>query len=240
MESSDQPLRDRLKAALGFAKLGLKDAEGALQSIEGADPASAPQVKDVRIVALLRLKRFAEAERDIDEWLARAPDDPFALSYAMRHGELVDDLARIEKPARKLIASKQHLVGEAANELAWAKFCHRQFDEDAIQLAEITSKSGSAEGLNTLATLYAETGRLDEARKTLLKSIDANDAYTDDGQIGFADQYALARVWEGYGLNDLAATEYGKLSVTDDDAPPARRCIAAAARRRLAGLRKVQ
>src|SRR5205823_1556315 len=124
--------------------------------------------------------------------------------------------------------------------LAWAKYCHGRLDEDAVRIAEITSGSGNAGAVNTLATLYAETGRLEQARKTVLKSIDANDALTDDGEVGFADRYALARIWEGYGLDDLAAAEYRRLSVSKDKESTGRECIAAAARRRLSGLRAVQ
>jgi tetratricopeptide (TPR) repeat protein len=239
VKGANPRLRDRLKVSLGLAQLSSKDAEGALQSIAGVDPAAVPEVRTVRISALLNLKRFAEAQRAIDEWLGLTPENPFALWYAMRQGELTDDLARIEGPARKLIATKK-FVGEAANTLAWAKYCHGRLDEDAVQLAEITAKSGSAAAVNTLATLYAETGRLEQARQAVLKSIDANDAFRDDREVGFADRYALARIWEGYGLDDLAAAEYRKLSVSNEKEASGGECIAAAARRRLSGLRAVQ
>jgi tetratricopeptide (TPR) repeat protein len=239
VKTANAALRDRLKVALGLAQVTSKDADVALRSIEGVDPAVVPEVRSVRILALLRLKRFPDAEHAIGEWLGRTPDDPFALSYAMQHGALLDDLDRIETPARKLIRLKKFVV-QAANNLAWAKYCHGRFDDDAVQVAEITSRSGSAAAVNTLATLYAETGRLDQARQTALKSVDANGAFTDDGEIGFADRYALARIWEGYGLDDLAAAEYRKLSVSKGNDSPGGDCIAAAARRRLAGLSAVQ
>jgi hypothetical protein len=44
----------------------------------------------------------------------------------------------------------------------------------------------------------------------------------------------LARIWEGYGLEDLALPEYRELSFSNDKASHDRECVAAAARRRLA------
>jgi len=236
VKSAAPPLRDRLRVALGLAHLSAKNQEGAWRSIEGIDPVAVAEARSVRVSALLELKRFADAERAVDDWVRRAPDDSFALWYAMRQGVAVDDLARIEPPARRLIALKKR-TAEAENTIAWAKYCHGRLDEDAVQLAEATSKSPrSTAAINTLATLYAETNRLAEARDTVLISMDAHAAFEDEGTVRPSDRYALARLWEGYGLDNLAAPEYRELSVSNDKASRDRECVAAAARRRLAGL----
>jgi len=232
VKSAEPTVRDRLRVALGLARARGKDARGALREVEGIDPAAVPEVRSVRISALLDLKRFADADREIESWLRAAPADSLALWYAMRQGVRVDDLARIDGPARKLIAAKKR-TAEAENTLAWAKFCHGRVDEDALQLAQASAKARpSAESNNTLATLFAESGRLEEARKAVLVSIDAHDNESGPGP---ADRYVLARIWEAYGLDDVALPRYRELSAPGE-ASGDRACVAAAARRRLEAL----
>jgi tetratricopeptide (TPR) repeat protein len=234
VKSGRPALRDRIRVALGLAQLHARNEEAALRSIEGIDPAAVPEARSVRISALLELKRFADAAVAVDEWLRLAPDDSFALWYAMRLGMATDNLERIDGAARKLVALQKY-TAEAQNNLAWAKYCHGRLDEDAVQLAEASSRSGRSVGaINTLATLYAETGRLEEARETVLRSIDAHEPFHDERVLSFSDRYVLARIWEGYGLEDLALPEYRELSFSNDKASHDRECVAAAARRRLA------
>jgi hypothetical protein len=217
----------RLRVALGRARLLAKDFEGAARMVEGAEQ---PEALSVRVSALRELHRDAKAV--IDDWLRRIPNDPLALWHAMRQASPAHDLPRIEAAARKLIALRKYSVS-AQNSLAWAKFCHGKTDDDAIALARAASESGDAGRLNTLAAVYAEAGRMEDALKALFQSVDGR----ADGAPSAADRYVLARILEGYGLSDLAAAQYRRAlaelgTVPGIDAD----CIAPLARGRLGSL----
>jgi len=228
----DPAQRARLRLALARAHLSANNPQAALSVAQELDAVANPEARAVRAHALRELKRQHEAQAVIDEWLRATPDDPLALWTALLHGRAVQDLARTEAAARKLIALGKW-GQNAQNALAWAKFCHGKADDDAIALARKASEAGAAAPLNTLAALYAETGKFDEARETLFKSLDAR----GDGQPSVADRYVLGRIFEGYGLEDVAATEYRRAIAEAERGPhDDAACVIRAAETRLASL----
>src|SRR6185436_4274024 len=70
-----------------------------------------------------------------------------------------------------------------------------------------TGSEVKAAALNTLAALYAETGKNLEAREALLSSIDARNRE----QPTSADWYVLGRIAENYGVRDAAMAAYRRV-----------------------------
>ena len=65
-----------------------------------------------------------------------------------------------------------------------------------------------AANLNTLAAVYMEMGRLDDARETLMKGIEKQEA----GEAGPADWYVLGRIAERLSLPDEAKAAYARIA----------------------------
>jgi len=78
------------------------------------------------------------------------------------------------------------------------------------------SQRRSYEDLHTLASLYAETGRLAEARDTLREAMDV----AHEAMPSSSDYYVLGRIAEGCGLKDIAFTYYKRVRRLSKDAGP--------------------
>jgi transglutaminase-like putative cysteine protease/tetratricopeptide (TPR) repeat protein len=156
--------------------------------------------------ALSQLERPEEMARRAEARLKLLPDDEQALetlaSVAAMHGEL----AKAQEYRRRIVEAGQ-ATAHTYNELAWNTLLLGKVDEaaveDALKANSLTSY-GNGSYVHTLATLYAELGKGQEARQLLLKSLELQGAATLEPY----DWYVVGRIAEGYGLAEEARAAY--------------------------------
>ena len=171
---------------------------------------------------------YQQLESLLKTQYSQHPNDQEALWSLVRYYIHKADIPAAEK----LIADHNlSLTALDDNNLAWAGLLAKTSLTDALNYA-LASVNLTGEktpyNLNTLAAVYAEMGRLDEAHQVLLKSISLNEgASPQDG-----DWYVMGRIAEGCGLLTEARDDYQKVT-TKDSAPDSPWALAQA---RLAGL----
>jgi len=119
------------------------------------------------------------------------------------------------------------------NNAAWYALILDRPDEQALRWAQEAAERSSYQErstLHTLASIYAETGRPEEAYRVLLQGMEVTSEPPDS-----ADWYVLGRLAELYGLPDAARRYYDRVERPEETA---RRYDSAwvLARRRLAGM----
>jgi tetratricopeptide (TPR) repeat protein len=181
--------------------------------------------------SLEKLERWDEMAAFGRERLSARPDDPISFRVAIRAAAGSGDFDEMIRLARKQL---ERGVGEAWyawNEIAWGAVCRGKADEgdiDAGRRAVDLSKA-KPEVTNTLAALYAQAGRQDEARALLRKLI----GDTPEAQLTDGDWYLVGRVAEGDGLPHSALLAYGHIDLKKGGAQTS---MAALARKRMAAL----
>jgi tetratricopeptide (TPR) repeat protein len=165
----------------------------------------------------------AAQERDLaalkaagDAALALKPNDAATLrTLAQAHANAYD------YAQAKVYLKKLQDLGKATandyNSLAWLSLFDGPVDEDAIhaaQQANLLTKSSNFSVMHTLACLYAETGKTEEARQLLLQGMKA-DAIDEPNSAAW---YAFGRIYEQYGLQDAAMVAYHKVDKPDNEA----------------------
>jgi tetratricopeptide (TPR) repeat protein/transglutaminase-like putative cysteine protease len=152
--------------------------------------------------AFLLLKRMEERTA-----LLRAHPDSHFARVLLRKELLEDgDFAGAEPLARRQIAEGRGNVADAYNDLAWAAAFAPAVTEQALddgRRAVSMSNERVRPCLHTLATLYAQSGRPDEAMQLLVKSVEVTGKRPEDD-----DWYVVGRAAEEYGLTDEARRLY--------------------------------
>ena len=160
------------------------------------------------VQALMGLGRNDEATRLAEERLKLLEGDADALRMKMTVDAYRGDYAAARAEARKMVdQGKQN--AEIFNEIAWyALFIDKVEQDDiaaAIKATELAKDNPHI--LHTLACLYAVTGKSNEARDLLLRSMDELDLDEPNDDYW----YALGLIAEQYGECDTAITDYRKL-----------------------------
>jgi len=165
------------------------------------------------VMALIGLKRFDDALQLADARLKLLKDDPDALRAKERI-----ELGRYNYTAAHAWAQKlsDHSSDDAVqfNAAAWlALFTGHVDDRDLAQsLKAAQIWHDASDILNTVASLYAEVGKLREAQETLARSMDLADADEPREK----DWYVLGRIAEQLGERDVAIADYRKLKRPTD------------------------
>jgi tetratricopeptide (TPR) repeat protein len=96
------------------------------------------------------------------------------------------------------------------NNLAWLQLSRGKAGEEQISMAQRAvslSGSQSAAALHTLASLYAETGAVEEAKQAIFQSLMA-----DSREVKSADWYVFGRIYEQIGERNAALRAYRKVT----------------------------
>jgi len=161
------------------------------------------------VIALTLVDKNAEAEAIAKERLARLPKDADAMSAMAQIYAKKGDYATAITWARRLV-DEITPTSKSYNEAAWlGLFLDQGLDraiEDARR-ATADEATVSYGGLNTLAALYAQSGKNVEARQALLKAMDKRGQ--DDP--GSDDWFVLGRLAENYGVRDAALAAYKRV-----------------------------
>lgn len=204
-----------------------------LAPVRKADPDSEDWAATA-MEALSRLGRNDEARALGEEHLSRKPSHLVVKSYVAQVLMRSGDREGAVKVADEIVAAPQASAGDY-NNAAWFRMVAGKTDERTLGMslkAVEGTRRRSAPGLNTLAAIYAELGRADEARALVLEGMDVSGADEPEGP----DWYVVGRLLEGFGLVDDALAAYAK-AVDPEEEASAADSITALARRRADALR---
>jgi len=166
---------------------------------------------------LTKLKDWKAMEKSANERLARDPNDVGAIEQLANVQEIRGNMEK----ARQILRSgleKGKPSAELWNNYAWSGlFLDRLPDDtvDAAQRANRLTENKSFPSMHTLASVYAEVGRVGESHELVIKLLDV-------GQLDEPNEavwYVVGRIAEQYGRNDAALSAYQRLEKDEDPFP---------------------
>ena len=215
--ASDGDVGDETRIALDYALakalLATEDSEALLEVGRRIEDETGEDF--YAVVALQRLDRY-------DELLARTArmldEDPDDLAAAGLRAETLLDRGDLDQAAAafETILDRPDPPAPFYNEAAWLAVVRNAVDERAIQWAQqAAQKTDYSEDtyLHTLATVYAEAGRPEEAHKVILQTIESRPGK----QTETYDWYVFGRIAEQYGLTDAAREYYRQVEPTEGE-----------------------
>ena len=150
-----------------------------------------------------------------DAALALKPNDAATLRTLSQANAFGYQYAQAKAYLKKL-QDEGKATANDYNSLAWLSLFDGPVDEDALhaaQQANLLTKSSNFSVMHTLACLYAEMGKTEDARQLLLQGMKADAIEEPNG----AAWFAFGRIYEQYGLPDAAAAAYRKVDKQDDE-----------------------
>jgi Flp pilus assembly protein TadD len=197
------------------AKPSAKDDRRALEGLsrlERAHPKS-KTLRDIKLYRLWSLERFVEYEKAVGQALAELKSP--GPERARMLSALADAQARLGK-IKESRATYQTIIDERQatsgtyNGAAWNGLFVKPRPNDvlahALQAAQMSSFKSYSE-LHTLATVYVELGKIEEARQTLAQLLELPRSETPPETAW----YVIGALAEAYGLTDVAGDAYRKL-----------------------------
>ncbi|MFQ5664341.1 MAG: DUF3857 domain-containing protein [Terriglobia bacterium] len=166
--------------------------------------------------ALSQLSRWEEVEQAAQERLERLPDNPEALRTLANLAQQRDDYERADELHQRLAELGETTPGDLNNH-AWQKLFEDKVTDEAIQEAQraaMLTRNQASYILHTLASLYAEVGRTNEAREVLLNAMEV-EAMEEPTP---AFWYVFGRIAEQYGELEAAIAAYQKVTPPEEEA----------------------
>ena len=154
--------------------------------------------------------RSGEGDAIAQERLRRTPGDVEALRQMEYNAIARADFAKAHDIAQGIVKDGKGSTSEL-NAIAWySLFAGRPSESDVDAALKAAQLSNNAWGiLHTLGCLYAEVGKLKEARDVLVQAMDS--ANFDEPDSNF--WYAFGRVAEQAGERDLALADYARVTI---------------------------
>jgi tetratricopeptide (TPR) repeat protein len=152
------------------------------------------------------LERPDELAKRAEARLKLLPDDDVALETLASAATMRGDLAKAQEYRRRIVEAGK-ATAHTYNELAWNTLFLGKVDEAAVEdalKANTLTSYGNASYVHTLATIYAELGKGQEARQLLLKSLELDGT----SALQSHDWYVVGRIAESYGLMEEARAAY--------------------------------
>lgn len=173
--------------------------------------------RNFTLEALLHLKRFDERARLIEEAIEQHPDRRHAWLHELARGESWRGRFERARSIRQEIIDDGKATATTLNTQAWEGIFVGVTDRDAELAARAVQMSKGRElgVLHTLATVYAELGRLGEAHQTLQTLL----AKREKGRPVSVDHYVIGRIAEQLGLIDAARAAYSRVDEPDHNLP---------------------
>jgi predicted Zn-dependent protease len=158
---------------------------------------------------LRALRRFDEADRLAAERLQRIPRDLAAMRALVYSASGRGDYVRAHRLGQNIL-DEGKAVPQDLNDIAWNSLFTGEVEpadiEDALKAAQLSENSAPI--LHTLACVYAEVGRVKEAREVLIRSMDSLDL--DEPNPDY--WYGFGRIAEQYGERDAALANYARVT----------------------------
>lgn len=171
-----------------------------------------------KMFALTKLGRFDDADRLLDERLAKQPDDDALLRYrtwvAIARGTLAEAIRRYDSLIKRSAPSPHDI-----NQVVWLRVADENDVGAAVELARKAigpdRTKAAAPLLNTLATAEAELGQVREAKLDAWQSMANRDRDVPDP----SDWYVVGRIAEQLGLREDAIAAYRRVGREDETKP---------------------
>jgi transglutaminase-like putative cysteine protease/Flp pilus assembly protein TadD len=194
--------------------LALIDGYYTLDQADGMERVAAelaPQYPDSKRLfwyepwALRRLGRNSEADALAEGWLKRFPDELDGWEALVDNAVFREDYIRAHDLGLKMIKTGKADSGDL-NRVSWFSLYFGKVDADDISNAVKAAQDSqnAAYILHTLGCIYAEVGRVKEAREVLIQAMDK--AGLDEPSDSYL--YAFGRIAEQYGENEVARGDY--------------------------------
>lgn len=215
----DPDVTTGIDLALAIAGKAIEDWETALEASERLCEAHPRSMRAFsrRILALIRLERYSEADALILERLKRFPGDQKLQDMYCDQPQYTNELVEYRRRMEAAIKEGRASAG-IYNNLAWLDIVEGKTTDAtrqaATRSASMTDYSRPAT-LHTLATVYAELGMTTEARNVLLALLENHSSNDLEGP----DWYILGRIAEHYGAPDAAIEMYRKVEKPEDWKP---------------------
>ncbi|MFT3775948.1 MAG: DUF3857 domain-containing protein [Minicystis sp.] len=185
-----------------------KEALATAERLEKAQPSSF-SARTLVLLALSELERYDTIITRAKQMLASSPDHPMLLSMIASAEEELGHAADAYRGGERLIATGKVDAGDYNNQAWRSLFTGSVTDKDlGYALRAVQAQPDKASYLNTLAALYAELGRAEDARETLMKTL----PHQPNEEPSSADWYVVGRLAERLGLPDEAKAAYGRVT----------------------------
>lgn len=210
-ELANGPKAEAVAQALCEAAYVHKDVatmEQASKRLLSLQPAS-PIAHHLRVNALSRAERWAEAIETLDLGLKQRPEEPSLLSrriYALQKAGRTEEMEHViqDRVQRGKADASEY------NNFAWWHVLRGQVTPRTLEYARKAIQGAGARSdaaHNTLAVVLAEAGRTQEALEMLRKSMTLREIEKATG----ADYYVLGRIAEHLGEHEVALNCYAQV-----------------------------
>jgi tetratricopeptide (TPR) repeat protein len=211
-ESSDSRIRFLIDLALANAYFSEKNYGAVLELGKrfGEDYPLSRTLFLMRSNALVSLNRLEDAKALARERLEMLANDRTAVRRLASYAEKAGNLEQAETWYRQLADTGKASAGDL-NNLAWLGLFRKPVPAESLSLAEQAVAMTNGKNLNylhTLSALYADSGRNEEARETLLKMIELESGKA----LGPSHWYVLGSIAQNYGEAGAAREAFEKAS----------------------------
>jgi len=178
---------------------------------------------------LIRLGDWKTMEQLARERLARNPNDATAIEN-LSDARLLQGSAQEAYNVFRAALEKAKPTAPLWNNYAWNGLLLDKLPDDVVEAAQRANRLGDNKefpSMHTLASVYAEVGRVQEAHELVLKLLDVAGLEEPDDSIW----YVVGRIAEQYGRTDTALSAYQRLEkISREDDPLQRSTYVLAAR----------
>jgi tetratricopeptide (TPR) repeat protein len=192
------------------------EALATMQEVLRAYPDSATAFAGYALAAL-KLKNWDALESAARRRIERLPDDETAVLLLAEAACDRNDFAKALEILRAQVAKPKASMG-VLNNYAWNGLFVSPLPGDVVEIAQRAARLTDNKNfgiVHTLASVYAEIGRVTEARKLILEMMDQIDLEEPNGPAW----YVFGRIAEYYGQSDAALAAYRR---TKEKEPPQR------------------
>jgi tetratricopeptide (TPR) repeat protein len=206
----DPNLQQIVDHALALAYAGLKQHHKRLEvgrRLYQANPGSRI-AQGLVLWPLWSLEKFEESVALLEPLAKKKPDDLFYAENLIAALRRLGRNAAADQLAKDLIARGQADAGIYNNYAWYGLFRKAPRDEDLENALKAVQRRAAPDPMHTLACLYAELGRVAEARDLLVKLLESR----PDGRPQSIDWYLIGRIAEQLSLPQAAREAYQKVT----------------------------
>jgi tetratricopeptide (TPR) repeat protein len=159
-------------------------------------------------LAAVKLNNWGALEEAAQRRVERNPDDEMAVTMRAEAAARQGNVAKSLELLRARISNPKASMG-VLNNYAWTGLFLSPVPADAVEIAQRAARLSDNKNfgiVHTLASVYADMGRLSEARKLILDVMDQSDL----DEPNEAAWYVFGRIAEQYGQTETALAAYAR------------------------------
>ena len=210
-KEKDKNKNEIMQLALLHALFISKNYKELLSTVSKIDlkPDDSPFYYRLKSFAMRTLgKDVSEVKKEIEKVLEKNKDIYLTLELAdiFRYENKINESVNILKKLLETETTNSYIY----NKIAWTMLFLKEYPDEMLTFAtkaNTLTKFSSDKILHTLATVYAELNKSDDARQILLRSLETR--YKQE--VKEYDMYVLARIAQNYELYSIAKELYKKI-----------------------------